>query len=347
MGTKYPSETRPIIFHLAPLIPGGAGLSGSPQGGVTQQGLLLTTLSAPIVAGDLSVQLPLHPGVGAKLIVSLGSDVDEETFKVLSPVTGGPPYICPITPTAEFPHSGSVSYAVGETARFLVSATGTVSGTDVIFRGQRGADDKHYDVWVIAPLTNGESVEDEQDIFVSEVTSDTVVEKQPSEILDLPFDFTKKIPETTTMTSAIAWVSRILVPLPSTQVAGTGGTINTSTIQLAIHPGVGATLIIDPAGLKRERVKVTSVSGAVAPFTATVDPPLWYGHSSGEAVDYEPGSSTRLLTSTTASVVPATGEATVRSRLGAANQEYRVNLLGTCSDGSKIQGQALLHVIEQ
>lgn len=345
MGTKYPSELRPIIFHLAPLIPGGAGLSGSPQGGVTQQGLLLTTLSVPIVAGDPSVQLPINPGVGAKLIVSVGSDVDEETFKVTA-VTGSGPFVCTINPTAEFPHTGSVSYAVGESARFLVISTGTVSGTDVTFRGQRGADGKHYDVWVIAPLTNGESVEDEQDILVSELISETVVEKQPSEITDLPFDFTKKIPETQTLTSAVAWVSRILEPLPSTQVAGTGGAINTSTIQLAINPGVGALLTIDPAGQKREVVKVTSVSGASAPFTATVDPLLWYAHSSGEAVDYEPGSSTRLLTSTTASVVPAAGEATVRSRLGAANQEYRVNLLGTCSDGSKIQGQALLHVVE-
>lgn len=340
---KGPREIRHIRFHLAPLLSTGAALS-TVQGFASRQVTLSTTLAAGVTPADTTVLLDADPGVGATLTVDPGSVSAEEIFKVTAVTPSGGDFLCDISPmSAEQSHAlgAAVDYQPGVTSSFLLDETPAPTDDTVDFAVQQGAHAQVYTLSVLGTADNGEVVEDETDIEVSEFPPSATVIKQPAETRDIAVDFSQWTARySTTLVSATAFVARETTITTTVDVAGASA--GATVLPLVAHPGVGALLIVNAAGPTHERLLVSAVGG-IGPYTATVSA-LQFAHSSGETVTVYPGASTRVLTSTTASIQGT--EAIFRSRLGQAGQSYWMVVLGTLGDGQVAQKTLRLTVSE-
>jgi hypothetical protein len=303
--------------------------------------LLATTLSANIVAEDSTVQMAADVGIGAMITVNPGG-LTEEIFKVSNVTGASPPFTATITPTAEFPHTSgdSVTYEPGVSSRLLVDDTPATVDPQIILEVWHGADGQTYRVSAVATCDNGELVELEGDLVVTELTPTSTKVKQPDETRDLAFDLSELL-EGNVLQSGIPFVSRVATV--STTLAALAA-IGDATVTLAAHPGIGALLTLNPSGQPREKLKVSGVSGG-GPYLCTVHPTVEFGHSNGENVNYEPGATTRFLVSTTPTISGGQ-EAIVRLRRGAAGQVYRVTMLGLGTSNLIVQDSCFVSTPE-
>jgi hypothetical protein len=327
---KGPREVAKIPWDLDELVPSDATLVSAIVY-AARKVLATTTLAGAIMAEDATIQLNADPKVGALLTVEPGSLTAEETFKITSVSGAIPPFTCGITPTAEQSHSSgaSVEYYPGVNAPFMVDDTPTPDGTIITPEIKEGADSYTYMLSAIGTTNGGEIVEDELEVDVVELAATSTVTKQPSETRKIAVDFSPYTDKyNTTLVSAIAFIAR------QTSVGTTlaaGASAGAVSLSLTVHPGVGALLTVNPAGPNQEKLLVSAVSGsAPGPYTCTVSP-LQFAHSNGEATNYYPGVSPRVLVSTSADVT--TPEAVFTARRGQAAQTYHAVVLGTLADG--------------
>lgn len=344
---KAPSEKRPIPFHLGPQIPAGASIVSVQAYVSWEKAGFTTTLAAPCSAEAATLTLADNPGKGALLVVDPGSPTSEETFKVVS-IAGN---VATLSHTAELAHSGgaTVNYEPGFTDRMLIDDTPVNVGTDVTVWVQFGAhghpDGNTYHISVLCPLSDGTVAEEQRDLKVIEHAPELTKEMEVDVIGNIEFGFDDPVSLAgSNLLSAIAWASRD-VSIGTTLAAPV--TQGAATISLTADPGVGAMLTLNPTGLKQEKLKVTSRSGA-GPFICVTNPTPDFDHTNGEPLTYEPGVSTRLLASTTATIVGAT-KARVRKQKGMAKQSYRVTVLGTFqgADAERAQASMWIDVVEK
>jgi hypothetical protein len=167
----------------------------------------------------------------------------------------------------------------------------------------------------------------------------------PQEVKKFSYSMAANIPAGVDLLSGAIYASRkasAVTPVLPTTLSNSPAA-DSPTIQLPVHPGVGAYMLLNPIGANEERVIVTAVSGS-GPYTATVAPELVYAHAANEPITYEPGASALVLTSTIATVVEGTLQGEVQR--GVSAREYRLFLLGTLSDGQVKRGELILQVTE-
>ena len=181
----------------------------------------------------------------------------------------------------------------------------------------------------------------------SPAVADTM-EKNPQEIVDATFDMSENVPQGAAVATANVYASRKANANPSipdlTTSLSSGASADATSVSLGANPGVGAYLLINPSGTNEELVLVIAVSGT-GPFTATVDPALANPHISGEQVTYEPGQSSLVLASTTASL-PSANVLGFRAQRGVSGRTYRFFFLGNLDTGAKLRGELLLSITE-
>ena len=340
--TKTPSEHRILPFRFAAVIPVGASLQSAVGYASRKVSGFTSTLAAAMNIEDATLGLNANPGVGSLLTVNPGG-ASEEKFKV-SQVTGASaPFTCTLSHTAEFSHSSgeNVNYEPGMSGRILVSTTATIVGSDALLNSQNGADGQTYRASALGTLDDGEIVELELDLVVSELAPTSTVPIQVDEVRDLAYQYIDVVALAgSDLSSAIAFVSR--ESSLSTTLAGAAA-IGDTNLSLTANPGVGALLTLNPTGSNQEKLKVSGVSGS-GPYACTVNPTPDFSHSSGETIFYEPGVSSRLLTTTTGTV---TGTQTYfRKRRGVAGQIYRMTVLGTLLNAEVVQKSAHLVISE-
>jgi hypothetical protein len=340
---KTPRERRYLPFDLSPQISEGADLT-TLQGFASRKVTLTTTLTAQLNPEDATATLDDDPGVGSFLVVDPDNASLEETFKVTAVTPSGGNFICAIIPTAEQLHisTATVEYEPGVSPTLLDDDTPTAVGFVAPFFIEEGAHSQTYRVSVIGTCDNGELVEDEQDITVTELTPTSTITKQPSEMYDVLIgfsDWTAKY--VTTVSSAIAFVSRMSTT--NTTVNGTNSAGST-TLNLNASPAVGALLIVNSGQPNQEHLLVSAVAGGT-PFPCTVSP-LQFTHSNAEPVTVQPGVSARVLVSSTATIVGGT-DARFRIRRGASGQTYFWAVVATLADAQICQKSILLTITEE
>jgi hypothetical protein len=296
---------------------------------------LATSLAANASVDATTLSLNANPGIGAFITVNNGGSTEED-FKV-SNVTGSSPWVCTITPAAMYAHSisESVDYEPGVSARLLVTTSVAIDGgsREAYPLVRRGAEGKTYRITVIVDADNGERVEGEVDVLVSEIAATETEEKQPSEIMDLAFGFGANL-DGGTLSSAVGYVAREST-LTTTLAASSAA--EDSTLSLTANPGVGALITVNPSAPltgTKEIFTVTAVGGS-GPYSCTILPTAEFAHSNGETVEYWPGESSRMLVSSTASIV--SDEAILRARRGDSSETYLVKVLGTTSLSEVLQ----------
>jgi hypothetical protein len=106
-------------------------------------------------------------------------------------------------------------------------------------------------------------------------------------------------------------------------------------------------LTLDGGLATEEIVKVQAISGS-GPYTCTVTPALAFAHPDEAAVEYEPGVSTSLLGSTTATIDSATEQARILVQGGAHGQLYRVSMLVTTATPTQVlEDDFILRVVDR
>jgi hypothetical protein len=339
---KSPREVRKFPFDLTAQMSAGASLT-TVQGFASRKQLQSTTLAAAAVPDDPTVLLNANPGVGALLIVHPNDPVFEETLKVTNVTPSAGDFLCAVEPTIEQNHgiNTPVDYEEGLNTPLLVTATPTPDSTTIVhLTVQQGADGQDYRFTVRGICNNGERVEEGDDVTVVEFAPTTTITKEPTEVMDVPVDFSEWTQfYSITLSSAIAFVARES-QLDNTTVSGDHLTKGVTTLTIAKHPGIGALLTVGAAP-ERERFLVSAVSGT-GPYACTVSP-LQFTHGNGQAITFHPGTTTRLLQSTSIQVA----EAIFRIRLGAAGQDYLLVALGTLSDGQIAQKTTRIEVREE
>ena len=167
---KQPSEIRDLSFNLAALIAQGATLMSAAAFACRNlTPPLTTTLAAAASIDATTLSLTVNPGVGARVIVN-PSGGTEESFKV-SAISGTGPFTATITPSVEFSHSSgeTCNYHPGASTRVLTSTVAVISGTQAIFRLRRGTSGQTYTVSVIGVCSNGEEIEDEVTVTITDI----------------------------------------------------------------------------------------------------------------------------------------------------------------------------------
>jgi hypothetical protein len=336
--TKTPAEVRKLPFLLAALIPGGATLLTASGYASRKVSGISTTLQAPSSVEASTLALNADPGGGAKLVVN-PAGATEETFKVNSVTGSSPPFLCALSHTAEQAHSAGepVNYEPGVSSRFLTSTAAAISGSVATLTCQNGADGQIYTVSVLGVLDNGETIELEVEVLVSGLAPTFTATKQVDEVRDLSFNFGASAAlANSALQSAVGFVSRDAAV--GTTLAALAA-IGAPTIQLTANPGVGSLLTVNPSGSNQEKLLVSGISGA-GPYVCTVNPSPDFTHSNGEAITYEPGVTSRLFTSATASITGT--QAIFRARRGAAGQRYRMTVLATLANTEVVSHTAWL-----
>lgn len=151
--------------------------------------------------------------------------------------------------------------------------------------------------------------------------------KSPLESKLFPLDIAALIPAGATLTSVQMTASR-MAPFPlQTASLNADAAIGSTTVLVSasVNPGVGALLIFEPGLGAEEKIKATAISGAVSPWTATLDHPTFVFHQSGSGISYEPGMNARLFVDDTPT--PAGTVITPLIQKGAHGHTYRVSYL--------------------
>jgi hypothetical protein len=354
--TKSALETKAYPINLAALLSVGATLDtvqmtasrAAPMLGAFP--LQQTTLAGAVSIGDGTIQLHANPGVGALLIIRPGQG-DEERVKVTAISGTEDPFTATITPVAWAGHSNSdpVSYEPGVNARLFADDTPTPSGTSVTPMIRLGSQGQTYRISALATANDNQVVEDEFTLVVSDIATVGTNIKQPSETRDLAMDFANKLAEAhqagATISSATLYVSSLTNT--ATAQLGADAAAGASTITMNAHPGVGAMLIVTPAGTgvnPAERVYVSSVSGSGPTWDATILPSLEFAHTNGADITVYQGYSGAFVTSPTSTI--SLLEVINRARRGQAGQSLRLMWLATTSQGEVLQSVGTVELQE-
>jgi hypothetical protein len=359
--TKLPMERRIYPFALANKMGAGAVITAvqafisraaPPLGVFPLQATTLATASAlntntvRVVGGAFG-----DPRAGALLILEPGT-ANEETLKVVSTTPTGGDFDCVVRPVTFIGHNTgvSVSFEPGESARMLVNATPTGSGTNVSVEVQHGCDSQKYRLSVVATCNDGQIVEDEATLEVQEpVITESPGVKQPTEEVFVASEMDDLMEEPhqagATISSATAFASLVVAvaPVPTLAAQATRGT---TTISLSINPGIGGKLVLTPAGsgaAPPERVYVENVTGS-GPFSVTVNPPLEFTHNNGVQVTTFLGLIPNLLSSASSTIAGKTVKNL--SRRGRAGTQVQLTWLATTSQLERLQHNALLNIQE-
>ncbi len=170
--------------------------------------------------------------------------------------------------------------------------------------------------------------------------------KQPSENYPKTWDFspqgaTPKLPTGTTIISGTVSAARLdLASTTLSVIAAVGAT----TISLPVNVVAGAILILNPGAATEEERIVTGVTGT-GPYTTTLDRGLTNGHAANEAIDYYPGASVEVLSSTTVAITDGV-KATYRPQAGVNKKLYKITLRATLSDNSILEDEMLMDVVD-
>ena len=313
--------------------------------------LQATTLAAAAALNVGTITLAADPRAGALLILEPGT-ANEETLKVVSTAINGANFDCVVRPVTFIAHSNgvSVSYEPGENARMLIDDTPTPSGTNVSIEIDRGCYGQTYRPSVIGTCNDLQKVEEQFTLIVTEpAIEEDPGPKQPSEEVFIAAELDDLMSEPhqsgATLSSAVAFVSNTvsLTPIPTLAAQATRGT---TTISLSINPGIGARLVLTPAGFGAappERVYVENVTGS-GPFTVTINPSLEFTHNNGAQVTTFVGVNPNFLTSSTSTI---TGK-TVKnlSRRGRSGTQLQATWLAITSQLERLQHTALLNIQE-
>jgi hypothetical protein len=344
--TKTPMESRLVPFNMDALIASGASLTSVQAFASRTLPLRGTTLFADVAVGATTIELNADPKAGALLIIEPGSG-SEETLKVVSVSGASVPFLATVTPPAWSTHSatGSVNYEDGVSARLLVDDTPTPSATSVTVQLQKGAHGQIYRISVVGTCNNGEVVEDEMQLTVTDVAPTETNIKQATETRDVAGNLALLLSEphqsSATLSSATAFVSAS--GLTTTTQLSAQANAEDSNVLLVAHPGIGAKLILNPAGPNPEHVYVSNVTGT-GPYTATVNPTLEFTHSSGVDVTVFQGVGVNFLTSTTSTIQALA--VINRARHGAVGKTFKILWLATTSQGELLQLSGLVSVQE-
>jgi hypothetical protein len=333
-------ETKMFPLDMAALIPSGAlitsvQMTASRMDPFPLQSASLTPLTSA-GSSTLQVSTTTSPGVGALLILDPGSG-PEEKVKVVA-ISGTSPNWTITTdhPTFVSHNAGAgISYEVGMNARLFVDDTPPFVGTVVNPVLRKGAHGQKYRISYLADCNNGTRHEDEFTLEVLDKASTNSEVKQPYEIVDIAADYEKLMEEphhsAASLSSAVAYVSSTTPLTPNPQLTAPAPAGST-TITLNAHPGIGAMMILTPAGtgnFPSERVYATNVTGA-GPYTVTVLPDLEFTHSTGADVQVYPGFNTTFLTQTAHTSI--LGKSVIhRAQRGQAGKVIKVVWLATTS----------------
>jgi hypothetical protein len=344
-------ETRAYPLQMDELIAAGDSLSTVQMTASRTAPFPLqpTTLGAAVSAGATTLVLNANPGVGALLLIEPSTGA-QERLKVVGISGTGPTWTATVRPVlwANHANAAPVSYEPGMNARLFVDDTPTPVGTVVTPMIRKGAHGQHYVISYLGTCTSGQEVEDE---FVLEVLDKVAIGpniKQPTEMRDVAADFTKLLEEAhqggATLSSVTASVAnQVSTAVGSlTALASPGAT----TISLNVHPGLGAMLVLTPAGLPTsntppERVYVTTVTGS-GPFTCTILPDLEFSHAGGVDVTIYPGYNPAFFTATTSTIQGLT--AINRARGGQDGTTLQLTWLATTSQAEVLQINALCQI---
>lgn len=359
--TKLPMERRIYPFALANKMGAGAVITSvqafiscaaPPLGNYPLQA---TTLAAAAALNASTVTVAAgafgDPRAGALLILEPGT-ANEETLKVVSTAINGANFDCIVRPVTFVAHTSgvSVSFEPGETARMLINATPTAAGSNVSIEIERGCYGQKYRASVLANCNDGQIVEDEMTLDVTEpaITESPGV-KQPTEEVFIASEMDDLMEEphqlgaTISTATAFASLTVAVAPVPTLAAQASRGT---NTISLNVNPGIGARLVLTPAGsgaAPPERVYVENVTGS-GPFSVTINPSLEFTHNNGVQVTTFLGLIPNLLSSASSTI---TGK-TVKnlSRRGRAGTQVQLAWLATTSQLERLQHNALLNIQE-
>jgi hypothetical protein len=355
---KFPMERRIYPFALANKIAVGAVITSvqafisraSPPLGIYP--LQATTLAAPAALNASTITVAaVDPRAGALLIVEPGT-VNEETLKVVSTSANGANFDCVVRPVTFVAHNTgvSVSFEPGENARMLINATPTPAGSNVSIEVQNGCYGQKYRGSVVVICNDLQIVEDQMTLDCTESTIEEAPgEKQPTEEVFVAAEMDDLMAEPhqvgATLNGATAYASLTVAvaPVPTLAAQATRGT---NTISLSVNPGIGARLVLTPAGSGAsppERVYVDNVTGS-GPFSVTINPSLEFTHNNGVQVTTFLGLIPNLLSSASATI---TGK-TVKNlaRRGRAGTQVQLTWLATTSQLERLQHNALLSIQE-
>jgi hypothetical protein len=171
--------------------------------------------------------------------------------------------------------------------------------------------------------------------------------KSMLEVKAFPLDIAALLPASTTITSVQMTASRMLpFPLQTASLAATAA-VGSTTIQVsaAVNPGVGALLILEPSLGAEEKVKVTAISGASSPWTATLDHSTFVPHTIGAGISYEPGMNARLFVDDTPPFVGTVIYPVLQK--AAYNQKYRISYLVVTNIGTRHEDEFTLEVVDK
>jgi hypothetical protein len=334
-------ETKMFPLDMGALIPVGALITSVQMTASRTDPFPLQTASlfatAAIGSTTMQVSAAVNPGVGALLILEPGLGA-EEKFKVIAIAGASSPWTLTLDHASFVQHTSGagISYEPGMNTRLLVDDTPPFSGTVVNAVLRKGAHAQKYRVSYLAACNNGTAHEDEFLLEVLDKASTNSEDKQPYEIVDIAADFEKLLEEphhsAATLSTAVAYVSSALPLTPNAQLAAAATPGNT-TITLNAHPGIGAMLILTPAGTGNnppERVYTTNVTGAGPTYTVTILPDLEFTHSNGADVQVYQGFNTTFLTQTASTSI--VGKAVFhRAQRGQAGKSLKVVWLATTS----------------
>jgi hypothetical protein len=346
---NYPLDIGALIPALAILT--SVQMTASRKAPFPLQGATLNTTAA-VGSTTVSVNATVNPGVGALLIFepSLGP---EEKIKAIAIAGASSPFTVTLDhPTFVAHASGSgISYEPGMNARLFLDDTPTFAGTVITPAIQKGAHGQKYRISYLVVTNIGTRHEDEFILEVDDKASTNTEIKQPYEIVDIAADFEKLMEEphhvAATINSAVDYISSALpVATPSqlTALASPG----TPTISLNTHPGIGAKLILTPAGTGSnppEHVYVTNVTGA-GPFTVTITPDLEFQHSNGADVTVFLGFNTTFLTQTASTSI--LGKSVIhRAQRGQAGKQLKSVWIATTSQAELLSTTGLISLEEE
>jgi hypothetical protein len=160
--TKQPHEQYPVGIDYTGKAPGSATLSSVIVHArrATANGSD-TTLSAGLSINDTSLQIPVNPLKGARLIIEQSTAIEEVVC--VTAVTGTGPYTCTLLKPIQKVHASGAAVKVYEGAsdQVLTSTVGVVNGMKGSGVGKAGNNGQTYQVTLYSTFSDGSTLEDD------------------------------------------------------------------------------------------------------------------------------------------------------------------------------------------
>ena len=355
---KTAMERRIFAWNMAAKVsPGATGTAvqlfisrASPPLGLFP--LQATTLFAAVTAGATTIQLTDDPRAGALLILEPGTSL-EETVKVSAVSGASAPFTATIHPEAFYSHliSTAVSYEFGESARMLINAAPTPSGSTFQCEIENGCYLQAYRCSAHLTCNDGQRPEEEFTLLLIDPIPSEQNTKQPSETVFLAAEMDSLMEGAqqsgATVVSGVAYAS-FTTPISPTPTLAAQATRGATTISLTstINPGIGAALVLSPTGSGAnpvERVYATNVTGT-GPYTVTISPSLEFTHANGSNVTTYMGINTNFLVSTNSTITGKTLKN--MSRRGPSGRQVTMVWLATTTQLERLQHSGIAIITE-